>query len=66
MTKVRLGPIAGVPVPTMKVVLKSKNSQEGMSIPLSDDAAFLGSYPIQDFMVLQVRSDLFFHARSLM
>lgn len=57
--KEKLGPIVGVPVSTMSLVIVPKGSggvsgASAAGIPLSDENAYLGAYAIDDYSTIKV------------
>lgn len=49
--KYKLEPITGIPYSTQKIDLYQGNNLQG---PLDDDTRMLGSYPVEDYMRIQV------------
>lgn len=55
--KEKLGPIVGVPVSTMSLVIVPKGSSDvsgAAGIPLADENAYLGAYAIDDYSTIKV------------
>ena len=54
--KEKLGPVVGVPVSTMSLVVvpKGSNPETCAGFPLSDENAYLGAFPVEDFVTIKV------------